>query len=229
MELRNDLPPLTKRLECLPIDPERGYPVPFFTAWIKDGKRVHPGTGTPDFRITDPVALNACVGLGLCWCCGQKLGVHRTYVVGPMCVINRASAEPPSHNDCAEWSVMGGCPFLSRPKMVRREIEDDLKVHIAGHMIGRNPGVMVLWQVEDRLRMIEVPDGSGYLFNIGEPTRVRWYKEGRPATNEECIEAIDTGIQNLLDLCETPEERNEVAEKRNRLVATLQQATIISP
>jgi hypothetical protein len=35
-----------------------------------------------------------------------------SFVVGPMCGINRNSAEPPSHKECAQWSARN-CPFLS--------------------------------------------------------------------------------------------------------------------
>ena len=38
------LPPMPSRIAALPVD-ERGYPVPWFVAWI-DGK--------PEFRCADP-------------------------------------------------------------------------------------------------------------------------------------------------------------------------------
>lgn len=219
-KLRSDLPPLTDRIAALPID-ARGYPVPFFVQWIEDGKGVPAGQGAPDFRIVDPVAMKACIMGSLCWVCGQKLGVHRAYVIGPMCAINRNSAEPPSHVECAEWSVKG-CPFLSRPKMVRREDELSEKSmgNVAGIMIKRNPGVTLIWHVRNALHIWN--DGKGsVLFDVGEPESVRWFKEGRKATSEECIEAINTGIQSLLDVCDSPEERNEIMRRRDNLVASL--------
>lgn len=222
-KLRAGLPPLTRRIAALPID-ERGYPVPFFVQWLENGKAVPRGQGQPDFRIVDPESMRACVKESRCWVCGEPLGVHRAYVVGPMCVINHTSAEPPSHLDCADWSVRG-CPFLSRPNMVRREdeITESAMDNVAGIMIKRNPGVTVIWKVRNRLSMWN--DGKGgVLFDIGEPEAVSWFKEGRLATSSECIEAINTGIQSLLDLCDTPEERNEVMEKRDQLVANLGRA-----
>ena len=48
---------------------------------------------------------------GLCWVCGEPLGVHKVYAIGPMCVINRTTSEPASHRDCAEFAVKA-CPFL---------------------------------------------------------------------------------------------------------------------
>lgn len=226
-KLRSDLPPLTERIARLPID-ERGYPVPAFVQWLEgEGNKVRPmppGQGRPDFRIIDPVHLKACVAGSLCWVCGEKMGVHRAYVVGPMCVINRNSAEPPSHVDCAEWSVRG-CPFLTRPNMVRREDEltEEMAGNVAGVMIKRNPGVIIVWIVRNHLKTWH--DGKGgLLFDIGEPEAVHWYKEGRKATAEECIEAVNTGIQNLLDVCEHAEERNEVMDKRDKLVESLKEA-----
>jgi len=219
-KVRAGLPPMIHRIASLPVD-ERGYPVPFFVQWMENGKGVPRGQGQPDFRIVDPESLKACVRESRCWVCGDQLGVHRAYVVGPMCVINRTSAEPPSHVDCAEWSVQG-CPFLSRPNMVRREDEltESAAGNVAGFMIKRNPGVTVLWKIRNHLRMFR--DGKGgVLFNIGDPEKVTWFKEGRVATNEECIDAINSGIKTLLDVCETPEERNEVMEKRDRLVDSL--------
>jgi hypothetical protein len=226
-KLRDDLPPLTDRLKKLPID-ERGYPVPAFVQWLEyvDGKPEPrpPGVGIPEFRMVDSNHLGACVSDDLCWVCGDRLGVNRAYVVGPMCVINRNSAEPPSHVDCAEWSVKG-CPFLSKPQMKRREDEltDMMEGNVAGHMIKRNPGVIVIWQVRNKVKLWH--DGKGgMLFDIGNPDKVTWWKEGRVATNQECIDAVNSGIQALLDVCQDDNDRNEVSRRRDELVEHLRRA-----
>ena len=99
----------------------RGYPVPWFVAWLDDdGKPAECGAGTPDFRIILEGAAMTAHRFNLCWLCGQRLGSHNAFVVGPVCAVNRTSAEPPMHLDCATWSVQG-CPFLTRPHMHRRE------------------------------------------------------------------------------------------------------------
>jgi hypothetical protein len=226
-KLRDDLPPLTDRIARLPID-ERGYPVPAFVQWMEfvDGKPVaRPrGVGIPEFRMANPMHLRDCITEDLCWVCGEKLGVNRAYVIGPMCVINRNSAEPPSHVDCAEWSVKG-CPFLTKPQMKRREDEltENAAGNVAGHMIKRNPGVIVIWQVRSKPELWN--DGKGgILFDIGNPEKVTWWKEGRPATPEESIDAINSGIQTLLDACQDDEDRNEVSRRRDELVASLKGA-----
>jgi hypothetical protein len=168
--LRPDLPPLPERLKTLPVD-GRGYPVPFFVAWV-DGK--------PEFRAMDGDKLRQCLRFGLCWCCGQPLERLRTFVIGPMCTITRTSSEPASHAECAAWSVKG-CPFLSRPNMVRRE-DEFLNANARsapGIMIERNPGVSCLWATKS-FRLFN--DGAGkQLIEVGKPVSVSWWREGRAA------------------------------------------------
>src|SRR5262245_17927108 len=102
--------PLPARMARLPISPA-GYPVPWFVATIK---------GEPDFRVIGPDKIARAVRADLCWLCGQTLGRFKAFVGGPMCAVNRTSAEPPSHRECAEYAVRA-CPFLTRPRMRRNE------------------------------------------------------------------------------------------------------------
>ena len=187
--IRPELPPLISRMKARPLD-ARGYPVPFFVAWVD---------GQPDHRIVDPAKLRACVEHSLCWLCGQALGRNVTYVVGPMCAINRVSSEPPSHDDCASWAVRA-CPFLTRPHAQRRETSDvDVALKDpAGVVVERNPGVSLLWTTRDRVKPFRAD--QGWLFRIGEPTRVAFYAEGRVARHDEIMAAIDTGYPLLLDM-----------------------------
>ena len=203
-KVRPDLPPLTDKIAALPVD-ERGYPVPFFVAWI-DGK--------PDFRIADPAKIVRCNKEKLCWTCGQSLGRYMAFPIGPMCAINRTTAEPPNHLSCAEWSVRG-CPFLSRPKMVRREDEltETHERNVAGIMIKRNPGVICLWVTRD-YKIFRDPAGRP-LFEIGEPTAITWWREGRHATRAEVQEGIDTGLPALVEVCRGNEK--ELAELRKHV------------
>src|SRR5262245_5294347 len=101
--------PIPDRMKHLPIS-DQGYPIPWFVPEDKDGNPVV-SAGDPDKR-------RRAYQYRLCWCCGQKLGRHLHFVLGPMCIINRATAEPPLHRECALYSVQA-CPFLSRPKMRR--------------------------------------------------------------------------------------------------------------
>lgn len=186
--------PLPDRMKGLPVD-ERGYVVPWFVAW-HDGK--------PEFRAMDPSKFVAAVQKKLCWVCGERLGVNMCFVAGPMCGINRTSSEPPSHLDCARWSARN-CPFLSNPRMVRREDEEinnaKLRENAAGFAITRNPGVAMLWIT----RQFEIFDaGKGApLIQMGEPDAVEWYACGRPATRDEVMRSIESGLPNLEAIART--------------------------
>ncbi len=188
--VRPDLPPLTERIAALPVD-ERGYPVPFFVAYV-DGK--------PDFRVSDGAKLLLCVRYRLCWTCGQELGAHLAFPLGPMCTVTRTAPEPPEHRECALWSVRG-CPFLSRPQMKRREDEltESCEANVPGVMIKRNPGVIAVWTTRS---FEKFGDGrGGLLFKVGDPVHVTWWREGRAATRAEVLESIESGLPLLRATC----------------------------
>lgn len=186
--LRPELPPLPPRFAALPIDPVRGYPVPWFVAWV-DGK--------PDFRIIDDRKRYTAVAEARCWLCGERMGAYKTFVIGPMCAINRISSEPPSHLDCADFAARA-CPFLVRPHAQRREgnLPEDHQ-EAPGNSIKRNPGVSLVWTT--RAYSIVRADQS-WLINVGEPSSVKWYREGRAATREEVLESVRTGYPELLKI-----------------------------
>lgn len=188
--LRKDLPPLTPRIAKLPVD-KRGYPIPFFVAYVN---------GEPEFRAADGEKRHRCLKFGLCWCCGQPLDRTRTFAIGPMCAITRTTSEPANHPDCAEWSVKG-CPFLSKPQMVRREDEftEKYKDTAPGIMIDRNPGVTCLWTTK---AFKQFSDGRGKkLIEVGLPISVSWWREGRAALRAEVLESIETGLPLLREHC----------------------------
>jgi hypothetical protein len=198
--LRPDLPPLAERIAALPVD-ERGYPIPFFVSWI-DGK--------PDFRIADSRKHSRCIKENVCWVCGQPLGKFKAFVIGPMCAINRTAGDPPAHLDCALWSVKG-CPFLTKPKMHRREdeISDACKGNVGGILIERNPGVSMIWTTKT---YTPFPDGKGgVLMEMGEPEHVTFWREGRTATRAEIEESIRTGLPSLVACCEQEEPKDRAA------------------
>ncbi len=174
----------------LPFD-ERGFPIPWFVAYIE---------GKPEFRAMDHDKFVKAIREKRCWVCGQTMGIYVCFVAGPMCGINRTSSEPPSHLECGRWSAVN-CPFLSNPRMVRREDEAInntlLRDSAAGYAIARNPGVAMLWIT----RQFEVySDGlgkGGKLIQMGEPESVEWYAEGRAATRAEVMASIESGLPNL--------------------------------
>lgn len=187
--IRPELEKLPDRMATLPLD-ERGYPIPWFVDWI-DGK--------PEFRAMDVKKWVEAIKFSKCWVCGNKLGRHKTFVAGPMCGINRTSSEPPSHRECAEWS-MRNCPFLNNPEMTRREDAEVNKISgcIGGFAITRNPGVTLLWTTDT---FDVFPDGKGgRLIRMGEPSCAEFYREGRPATRQEVIESIERGFPALAEM-----------------------------
>jgi hypothetical protein len=183
--LKEGLPPLPERMRALKID-ERGYPVPWFVAWVE---------GQPDFRCFEEERLFRAVTEKRCWACGETLGAHRVFVIGPMCTVNRVSSEPPCHLDCAEYSVKA-CPFLSDPKRRRRERNIPEGSFVAGEMIKRNPGVTCLWSTRS---FKPFRAGAGVLFELGEPTRVTWWTRGRHATRDEVVASLESGMPILRD------------------------------
>ena len=119
------------------------------------------------------------------------------YSIGPMCVINRTTMEPPSHRECAEFAAEA-CPFLLRPRMRRLPFEADEERHVAGTMIERNPGCVCLYETSEATKF---SDGKGgWLIRLGPPDRVDWWAEGRRATRAEIQASIDSGHPLLLDI-----------------------------
>lgn len=190
--LRAGLPPLPSRFAHLRID-ARGYPVPWFVAWFD---------GVPDFRVLDPAKLRVALLGRRCWLCGERLGSLATYVIGPMCCVNRTTAEPPCHLECAQFAAIA-CPFLTLPGAQRREakIPQDTKLP-PGEMIRRNPGVTLLWTCRARdVRAFKVDNGKLFRL-VGEPASLEWYARGRRATRAEVLESIESGLPTLRKLAE---------------------------
>jgi hypothetical protein len=169
----------------LPKD-KTGRVVPWFVEWID---------GVPDFRIARREAIWDGIRFDACWLCGRRVSVHKAYVIGPMCAVNRITAEPASHRECARYAVQV-CPFLVRPDMRRRPADDVAgTVPAAGGMLLRNPGVSLLWVTRS---FDTVSDGKGgTLIEIGPPVRVEWWAEGRAATRAEVLAAIESGLPAL--------------------------------
>lgn len=185
MKMRPELEPLPKRMKDLPLD-ARGYPVPWFVAWVD---------GEPEFRAMDHQKWARAIQRGLCWCCGEKLGKHLTFVIGPMCGVNLTSSEPPSHLDCARWAARN-CPFLTLRQVKRREDETTKGCPIVGGIaISRHPGVTLLWTT--RSYKVFRDGKGGYLLNFGPAESVEWYSHGRTATRAEIVASVESGMPFL--------------------------------
>lgn len=149
----------------------------------------------------------------LCWVCGGVLGRHLAFVVGPMCIVNRTSGEPPSHRECATFSARA-CPFLTKPAVKRREndIPDESVMHEANLM--RNPGVAAVY-ITATYEARRDPDGKfAGVFKMGEPEEILYFCEGREATRAEIMHSIETGIPLLREVAakEGPEAEKYLEE-----------------
>lgn len=174
-----------------PVD-RRGFPVPFFVAEVDGEWR---------FDIVDPKKYQQCIDRDLCWLCGERLGRYRAFVIGPMCVINRVSSEPPSHLDCAEFACTA-CPFLTRP-MARRNPDKEGFVAPAGDPVERNPGASAVWVTERGGYRYFVPKGSrSALVQLdSEPVQLHAWAHGKPLQWDAMEESMQSGIPYLRDMC----------------------------
>lgn len=192
-----ELPPMPPRVARLPLD-YRGFPVPYFVQWFKDGEAGEQAMkdAYPDFRVIDSRRMETCFRQSRCWVCGDVLGRHRVFAIGPMCVINRVTMEPPSHRDCAEFATRA-CPFMIRPRMRRNEYKMPAHKPMPGVGIERNPGVIALYETRAYRRFM-TPTGA--LIRLDPPDRLDWWAEGRIATRAEVMESIDSGYPLLMDV-----------------------------
>lgn len=186
-DMRTNMP---RRIAALRVD-RRGYPVPWFVQEV-EGRE-------PDFRIVDSHKLRQALRFSRCWICGGPLGVNKTFVVGPMCVVSRVSAEPPAHAECALFAAHF-CPFLALPHAKRREA--NLPEHAAtnpSHLL-HNPGVIAVWTTR---RFTTFRNAGSLLCRFAEPVSVQWFAEGRHATRDEVIAGFEKGLPALLALDDT--------------------------
>lgn len=209
--LRADLPELPRHMQGLPVD-KRGFPVPFFVHWVD---------GEPRFDIVDTRRYEACVQKELCWLCGERLGRYRAFVIGPMCLVNRISSEPPSHLDCAEFACTA-CPFLTRPLAKRVEQEDEV-IAPAGVMIARNPGATAVWVTTAEGYEYFVPRGSRspLIQLMSTPTQLHAWARGKPLQWEALMDSLESGMPLLEEHCDGDPQAFEalrVAERDARRI-----------
>lgn len=205
-ELVNIVPP---RMAHRPID-ARGYTVPWFVEWI-DGK--------PDFRVMDRRKFFLAIRHKLCWLCGEKLGVFQTFCIGPMCVVNRITSEPPCHLECAEYAAKG-CPFLTHPHAQYRTANCPADAQETPGMLTHNPTACALYTTRSYTTQ-RVHDGvnEGVLLRLGEPEEITFWHRGRVASRAEVLAAMDIGLPKLRAAAEA-----EGHDAQNRLEAMLTRA-----
>lgn len=206
--------PVPQRMATRPRD-RKGRIVPFFVGY---------NHGEPDFRTIAAGRVGECFRAELCWLCGQRMGAHRWFVVGPMCVANRLSSEPPSHYECARYAVEV-CPHLITPSAKRRAVNlpEDAEPP-PGIGVTRNPGAVVLWESRS---YYPVRLETGMLFNLGEPfSAPEWWTEGRRATREEAEHYFEASVATLrrMALVDASREGSEAAVRQaERMIGAARQ------
>lgn len=201
--LREGLPPPPAHMRHLPID-ARGYPVPWFVHWEN---------GKPDFRTVDPVKFEACLRFSKCWICGDIMGGKKTFVLGPLNILNRVTSEPPSHWECAQYAV-AVCPFLILP---RAQYKNGNGNYAPGQIM-RNAGVAAMWSTR---KFSRVPGGR--LLIVDEPSQVWWFAHGQLANRQQVLQSLEEGLPilwrraknaaNYADYCVEIEQQWAAAQK----------------
>ena len=203
-ELRSIIPP---RMQARPID-ARGYSIPWFVDYV-DGK--------PDFRCADQRKLKRAIAHKLCWLCGEKLGRHLSFVIGPMCVVNRVTSEPPCHLDCATYAVKG-CPFMTLPEAQYRTANLPAEAtEPGGCPLKHNPTACAIYTTHDF--SIFLP-GNGILFRLAEPESITFWHRGRLATRAELDAALAIGFPKVRAMAEA--EGPDALAELNRMLEVAQ-------
>lgn len=199
-----------KRLAERPIA-DNGYHTPWFV-YIDE-------TGKPDFRVVDPDKSREAIIMRRCWICGQRLGKHMAFNVGPVSAIKRISAEPPSHSDCATYAAQV-CPFLANPAKGRREKNLPAGVVVNEEMPGHNPGIACVWITTSYQVFGAHQSPTGYLIRMAEPETLTWFKEGRAALADEVLESLAEARAKWIDAA-SPSETAEIENGYVKLLAMI--------
>jgi hypothetical protein len=207
---RLPLPPrMQVRMLSLPL--LDGYPVPFFAA-VVDGEQT--------LLVRDQAKHQACIEQDLCWICGQRLGVFKTFAIPPVLALHRISFEPPSHIECAEYAIQA-FPFILLPTSQRGDggCEEGISGRIMTLML--NAGVGVLWTTKT---WTEGRTTREAMMVLGEPTTVRWFVQGRPASRAEAQAGMDAAFPRLQAMCRSEIGRASLANDYAQLVKLLPRA-----
>lgn len=201
--LRAGMAPPPMRMLGRPVD-HRGYPVPWFVT-EKDAE------GRWDFRIVSPERREIALREKRCWVCGDRLGKFKSFVIGPMCIVNRTTAEPPVHLDCGEWSARV-CPFMLLPRAKRRDANlPPIAAEQPGTPLLRNPGVVAVWTTRS---FYPFHAGGSFLIHLGDPDNIVWFAEGRAATKAEVMASIESGAPALEELARAESPQAVAAYER---------------
>jgi hypothetical protein len=173
-ELPEDTP---ASIKALPRE-ERGYPIPYFVAYNRDGSR--------DLRFADVQKQHICVRQRLCWVCGKSLNILLGFLGGPLSVVNRLHSDMACHPSCAEFSVKY-CPHVNNASAKYRDSGKPFDANKPVGMVKEHPGVTAIVYCTDF--ETSPPDKHGGI--LASPlgvTRVDWWFEGGQVTQAEAAD-----------------------------------------
>lgn len=203
-------PDAPENIRRLPVD-DRGFPIPHFVAVVN---------GKPDHRVVDPSKLEPTVQGNLCWICGEPLGQDSAFVMGPTSAFTRVTSEPASHWACGCFAA-SGCPFLTKPRMRRNHKGlESANLTAPANMLEHNPGLSVVWAASSFTKSLHA-DGRTWVFRLGQPTQVAWFREGRRASRKEVVAVIDGIVASYRTLAEEGGAAGaaRLADYRERIMA----------
>jgi hypothetical protein len=116
------------------------------------------------------LALHAIYQQKRCWICGQQLGRYAAFMTDALTSVTRVCRTPPAHHDCAKHAAMVG---LMQPR--------DLKVSLV--WVTRTYDMQTT--------------ANGHVFVVGDAEQTFWFTEGRTASRDEVMEAMQTGLPKL--------------------------------
>ena len=182
-ELPIDTPPaLARRPRTF-----NGFPIPWFAANVD---------GQLDIRVASAERHQQALRERRCWVCGERWKAP-WFVIGPMCAVNRNTAEPPCCEACARFSVKY-CPFLTKPAMRRNERDLPGGAQWSETGLKRNPGGVVLWSSS----YLPYRIGTETLIRLGDPVAVEWFSKGAPIGRAEAQALVDAGAPALREVAE---------------------------
>lgn len=199
---RFDAAMIPARMRTRPLDP-RGYPIPWFVT-LKDAN------GHPEFRVLEPGRIQEALRGERCWLCGERLGRFKSFLIGPMCAITRTISEPPQHRECSELAAKA-CPFMVLPTAKRREANLPADGKFSETGLKRNPGASCVWTTTS---FTPFRYEKETLFQLGDPSSVSWWAEGRPATMAEVDHSIRTGLPHLYADADKEDHRTTELQRR---------------
>lgn len=118
-----------------------------------------------------------------CFFCGEKLGSYFAFVIGSISTILRTYPQPPAHRLCALYAALAA----------------------EGTLLRRTSSISAVWLTQG-YKPEALPDGRTRI-QLGDPTEVLWFKQGREATEAEITEELETAYALLLDTAKAEGDR----------------------